>query len=156
MIASLSASDEGGPELDELRDRLSAILVAAGRHAEALPYLRDLYGAAASRGRPEAAAIGIRWLEAALHSPTHEGVGEMVTRLAEASTDDTRKTKIIDTIARYFESADALADADRTRRLVVDLRSVSAELLGERWKALIAEWAVRFEVPGDRGGKAPD
>jgi hypothetical protein len=39
--------------------------------------------------------------------------------------------------------------------LVVDLRSVSAELLGERWKSLIAEWTVRFEVPGDRGGKAP-
>lgn len=155
LIASLSASGEDGPELDELRDRLSTILVAAGRPAEALPHLRDLYEAAASRSRPDAAAIGIRWLEAALHSPTHQGVGEVVTRLAQAGTDDTWKTKIMDTIARYFESADAIADADRTRRLVVDLRSVSAELLGERWKTLIAEWTVRFEVPGARGGKAP-
>ena len=156
LIAQLYASGEDGVELDELRDRLSAILVTAGRHAEAVPYLRDFYEAAASRGQPEAATIGIRWLEAALYSPTHVGIGTLVTRLAESGPNDAMKAGIIDAIARYFESADANADADRTRRLVVELRSLSSDALGERWKARLAEWATRFDVPGDRGGKSPD
>ncbi len=154
LITSFASSDETNPELDESRDRLAGILVGVGRHAEAVPYLRDLYESA-SRDHSDATAIGIRWLEAVLHSPTHQGVAAVVERLGEAAPDEARKSAIVDAVSRYFESAEALADAERARQLIFDLRSVPADDFGGRWKSSLSEWSARFDVPANGQEKSP-
>jgi len=155
LAASLSAGPNHVAELDALRDRLSAALVNLGRDAEAAPHLREMYTVRASRGDPSAAAVGLRWLNAVLNSPTSSGLGELVSRLLATTSDPARQTEIFQAIQGTFESPALTADAERSRRFLTELRSVSAEPLSGEWTQLLQRLSSEVESRNKQAESKP-
>lgn len=146
LAASLAAGPDHFAELDALRDRLAAALESLGRDAEAVPHVREMYAARASRGDPSAAAVGLRWLNAVLKSPVQAGLGELVSRLSASTSDPARRAEILQTIRAAFDSPALIADAERSRRFLTELRSVSVEPLGEEWTQLLQQFSSELET----------
>ncbi len=137
LIASLASSPNNVAELDAMRDRLAAALMASGRFAEAVPHLRELYAVRAARGDESAKAVGLRWLEAILESPAPAGCAEAIVRLAETSGDVSIKADIVRLVGAHLDDA-SNPDAQRARSLLAELRAVPIDLLGDPWGDLMA------------------
>ncbi len=145
LVIALAASGNHLAELDAVRDRLSAILIAAGKDAEAATHLRELFAARLSRGDPTAKAAGLRWLEATLRTPSAAGLAQVIVRLAETTDETSMKADIIRAIAAFAETPPAPVDAERGRRLLAELRAVPQDLFGDAWSPLLAKIAQHLE-----------
>jgi HEAT repeat protein len=150
LAASLAAASNNLAELDAVRDRLSAALVQAGRSAEAVPHLRELYAMRIARGDGSAAAVGLRWLEALLKSPSPAGCAELIVRLAETSDESSVKGEIVRMVGPYLEGT-GNAEAPGARRLLAELRAVPADLLGDSWGELLARASANSATSREPG-----
>jgi len=145
LAGILATSGDHAAELDAVRDRLATTLVAAGKDGEAVPHLRALYEMRLTRADGAAQAAGLRWLESALRSPNPQGAAEVIVRLGEATGAEPVKAEIIRTVAQYLETPAAVADADRSRKLLAELRTVPSDLLGDPWTQLLQRFAAQLE-----------
>lgn len=139
----LSMSPANSAELETVRERLSNVLVTAGKFSDAVPHLRELYEMRFACSDGTAAAIGIRWLETTLKSLSHKGLGEVITRLAEGCDDAATKSRIMQTVSQFLESPGSSQDAERSRKLVAELQSVPSDLMGESWGLMVRNFAAR-------------
>ncbi len=154
LAGILATSGDHAAELDAVRDRLATTLVAAGKDAEAVPHLRALYEMRLTRADGAAQATGLRWLESALRSSNPQGTAEVIVRLGEATGAEPVKAEIIRTVAQYLETPAAVADADRSRKLLAELRTVPSDLLGDPWTQLLQRFAAQLE-PKERPAAPP-
>ncbi len=154
LAGILATSGDHAAELDAVRDRLATTLVAAGKDGEAVPHLRALYEMRLTRADGAAQATGLRWLESVLRSPNPQGAAEVVVRLGEATGAEPVKVEIIRTVAQYLEIPAAVADADRSRKLLAELRTVPSDLLGDPWTQLLQRFAAQLE-PKERPAAPP-
>lgn len=132
-------------ELDAVRDRLANLLIELGRETEAIPHLRELYTHRSAYDQSGAAAVGLRWLEAILRTPSTAGLGEALTRLASATSDPGRRGEIIQAVRQSIEAPTMLDDLDRAKRVVAELRAVSSELLGDDWVDMVQRFSRDVE-----------
>jgi hypothetical protein len=88
-------------------------------------------------------------LESVLRSSNPQGAAEVIVRLGEASGAEPVKVEIIRTVAQYLETPAAVADAERGRKLLAELRTVPPDLLGDPWTQLLLRFAAQLE-PKDR------
>lgn len=152
LSGALATSGNHLAELDAVRERLATTLIAAGKDAEAVPHFRALYEMRLARADGSAQGTGLRWLESALRSSNPQGAAEVIVRLGEASGDEPIKAEIIRTVAQYLETPVTVADTERGRRLLAELRTVPPDLLGDLWTQLLQRFAAQLE-PKDRGAK---
>jgi HEAT repeat protein len=145
LETSLEASGNHKAALQDVRQRLVQLLVAAGKHAEAVPHLRDLYEASAARSDPQTWSIGLRWLDAVLKTPSQQGLADLIMRLGRSASDDDQRAKIVAAVRAYVESPAIAGDPDRARRLSADLATVDAAGLGSGWKDLLAALDSRLK-----------
>ena len=150
LAGALATSTDHASELDAVRDRLATTLIAGSKDAEAVPHLRALYEMRLARADGTAHATGLRWLESALRGSNPQGAAEVIVRLGEASGARPVRTEIIRTVAQYLESPTAVADAERSRKLLAELRTVPPDLLGDSWTQLLGRFATQLE-PKERG-----
>ncbi len=149
LAGALATSSDRVAELEAVRERLVAALVASAKDAEAVPHLRALYEMRLVYADGAAQATGLRWLESALRSSNPQGAAEVIIRLGEASGAEPVKADIIRTVAQYAETPAAVADAERSRRLLAELRTVPSDLLGDPWTQFLERFAAQLE-PKDR------
>lgn len=156
QVAALAASGANPAELEEFRDRLATALTSLGREVEAVPHLRELFTLRTGRGDPTATAVGLRWLRSVMLSPTPSGVAEVVSRLAESSADTDHRSEIIRTVQKSCEAACITGDEERSRRLLNELRTVSAEPLGDEWLQFLRDFEAQVESQGkEKPAKPP-
>lgn len=149
LAGALATSGDHVAELEAVRERLAATLVASTKDAEAVPHLRALYEMRLTRVDGAAQTTGLRWLESVLRSSNPQGAAEVIVRLGEASGAEPVKTEIIRTVALYLESPATVADTERIRKLLTELRTVPSDLLGDPWTQLLQRFAAQLE-PKDR------
>ncbi len=143
LADSLSASNGHTRELETVRDRLATIHLERGKYAEAVPHLRDLYQLRLARADGGAFESGLRWLDAALRSPTQHDVADVVTELS-ASFKGEQAGEIVETVQRYLESEELIGEPDRAREILSDLQSVPADSLPPAWGQLLQRVADRL------------
>ena len=149
LAGTLETSGGHVAELDAVRERLVNTLVSSTKDAEAVPHLRALYEMRLTRVDGSAHATGLRWLESALRSSNPQGAAEVIVRLSEASGEEPVKTEVIRTVGQYLERPAAVADTERGRKLLAELRIVPPDLLGDPWTQLLQRFAAQLE-PKDR------
>ena len=148
LANEMFTAGENTPNLETVRERLSTILIASGRDAEAIPHLRELYEMRLSRSDPRAFAVGLQWLEAVLRAPNQQGIADVITRVRKGTDDEAVRIEIVDIVSRRVDSPTVVADSDRARRLLAELRSVDTELLGDTWVQLLERFGARVESAG--------
>lgn len=149
LAGAWATSGDRVAELEAVRERLVTTLVASTKDAEAVPHLRALYEMRLVRADDSAQTTGLRWLESALRSSNPQGAAEVIVRLGEASSAEPVKAEIIRTVAQYLETPAAVVDAERSRKLLAELRTVPFDLLGDPWTQLLQRFAAQLE-PKDR------
>ncbi|MBI1826671.1 MAG: HEAT repeat domain-containing protein [Planctomycetes bacterium] len=143
----LSMAPEPSMELEGVRDKLAGILIASGKDGEAVPHLRELYELRFVRSEPSASATGLRWLNAALKAPSYKGLSNVVLTLAEAaSSEPAEKAQIIREVSQYIDSLSPANDVDRSHKLIVELRTVPSDLLGDAWPRLLDACTTKFQL----------
>jgi len=145
LAGALATSGDHVAELDAVRERLVTTLVASSKDAEAVPHLRALYEMRLARADGSGQATGLRWLESSMRSSNPQGSVEVIVRLGEASDAEPVKADIIRAVAQYMETPAALADAERGRRLLAELRTVPSDLLGDPWTQLLQRFSAQLE-----------
>ncbi len=143
LVTRLATVNGNGIDGDAVYDRLARALVSQGKHADALPHLRHLYEGAAFRAGDGTQEIGLRWLEAALWASEQGDVAGIIARLVTEAGDDDTRAEIVRTVVRHVESPAVQANAERTRTLLVQLRLVESEVLGEEWAEMLQRVADR-------------
>jgi hypothetical protein len=148
-LADTLASVNGtGGDLETVLDRLSTVLAAEGHFPEAVPHLRSLCELRATRSDEEAFECGLRMMDAMLRDPTAVGLCELLQQLATEAADAAARTRVVTHVSAYLESDAVVADAERTQRLIADLRTVPADILGESWSQMLERAAERSESDG--------
>ena len=145
LAGALATSGDHIAELDAVRERLVATLVASNKDTDAVPHLRALYEMHLARADGSAQATGLRWLESALRSSNPQGMAEVIVRLGEASGAEPVKGEIIRTVGQYLETPSAAADTERSRKLLAELRTVPSDLLGDQWTHILQRFAAQLE-----------
>lgn len=136
LVAALVATGNHREQLAEVRARLSQLLMNAGKYAEAVPYLRDLF--AAPPESVKAGEVGLKWLEAVLRSPGQQGLADVIAQVSQADDPEIRG-QIVATVRKYVDSRAMAGDVDRARRLLADLRTVDPNLVGDGWSELLKQ-----------------
>jgi HEAT repeat protein len=155
LLAMATTVNGNGIDLEAVYDRLATVLVSQGKYADALSHLRCLYEGAASEAGPGAQEIGVRWLDAAMRAPGQVDVTDVITRLVDAAGDDEARVQIVAAVTRYLESPQMLADAERTRALLEQLRWVQSEALGDEWASMLQRVADRIEPTAEETAPSP-
>ena len=146
LAGALATSGDRVAELETVRERLVAMLIASTKDAEAVPHLRALYEVRLARADDAAQATGLLWLESALRSSNPQGAAEVIVRLGEADGADPVKAEIIRTVVQYLESPAVVADSERSLKLLAELRTVPPNLLGDSWTQFLERFAAQLEA----------
>jgi len=146
LVSALATSGNHMAELDAARESLAVTLVSNGKDAEAVPHLRALYESRLARADSAAHATGLRWLESALCSSSPQEAAEVIVRLSESESAEPVKAEIIRTVGQYLEAPSAVADVERGRKLLAELRTVPSDLLGGPWTQLVQRYAGQLEA----------
>jgi len=143
----LATAGDYNDNLEILRERLATLATDAGKYEDAIPHLRELYAMRYDRQDPRAADDGIRWINAILQSAALQNLSEVIVRIAEGSASVAVRSSIVKTVRDYAEGNDLSADPKRTARLLVELRSINPELLGEDWPGLLTQIEDKSKPP---------
>lgn len=136
LAAALAASGNHRRQLAEVQWRLGQLLISAGKHAEAAPYLRDLFASPQEVARQ--GEIGLKWLEAVLQSPGQQGLAGVIGQVCKTEDPEIRP-QIVAAIRKYVDSQAMATNAERARRLLADLRTVDPALVGDGWNELLQQ-----------------
>jgi HEAT repeat protein len=131
-------------ELEAIRDRLAAIHLERGNHAEAVPYLRDLYQMRMGRGDAIELESGLRWLDAVLHGTARQDAADVITQLA-ASFEGEQAMQIVEAVRSFLDAEELTADPAATREVLTQLREVPADSLPPAWAELLQRISDRLE-----------
>lgn len=146
LIADLSATEPGRPEIEALREKLVSSFVSQGKFAAAAGHLRELYALRAARADASSFDTGLRWLDAALRAPASGGAGEVIQKLANGGDTATR-ARVIAAVAQFADLPEVATDIERARKLLGELQAVRGDELGEPWQQLLRRLAERLEPP---------
>lgn len=145
LVDTLSAVNGSTADLETVLDRLASALADRGRYPEAVPHLRSLCEIRSAHVNGGAMECSLRLLVAMLRDTPGSAVADFIGRLATTAKSDTEKAKIVETVAAYLQSSDACGDAEEMGRLLAELRSVPADLLGGEWTRLLQEATTGLE-----------
>ncbi len=140
-IESRAGKNGASPDLNDARWKLSLILDAEDRFAEAIPHLQDLGKAFRESGDPRTASVDLALLRASLYGERHDHIEELVGQVCSyANGDVARKKAIADAIVEYLDLL-RRTDIDRFDPLVERLKRIPVEALGSEWSARLAALA---------------
>ena len=151
----LSITGGNGNGAETVRDRLATVLVSQQKYDAAAPHLRELFEFRAERDDPRAFDVGLRWLEAALHNHPQQAAHETLLRLSSVARSPEQRSRIFETVETFFDSMNATTEIEAMERLLVDLRSLSDDAVGEGWTPLLDRVASRLGQPAPENSDAP-
>ncbi len=132
MTDELASVGDDSTTLRATRTMLADSLVEAGRDAEAIPFLRQLYDAGRESDPDGAFVAGQAVLQACLRADVSANLDTLVQSMGAQATAEQRERMAVTLLAHL----DALTQADNQRNLdslVKMLATVGPETLGETW-----------------------
>jgi len=142
LAAALSSTGDEGSERELILERLGLLLAASGKHQAAIPYLRELYLTRQDRSDASALDWGLQLIDTLLAARSYSEVSTTMHQVAAAADEEGRQ-RVVQTVAQHVDSPELVADPERTRQLLNELRDLSDDLLGPSWPRLMQRISER-------------
>ncbi|MBI4717936.1 MAG: HEAT repeat domain-containing protein [Planctomycetes bacterium] len=153
LAAGITPASETDTTPALVHERLATALSAQGRYAEAAAQWRRLFELSLKQPVGNADQAARRWLDAALHAATEVDVASVVSQIAASLPAEAVGAVLVETVGRWFDSAEMSADAPRARALLAVLKAVTADGLPSAWGELLARLETQLGNP-DSGAAA--
>ena len=151
----LAANQSEAPELPDIRERLIAVLLAQGRHAQACRFLRVAFEAKASEGGPGTIQAGVRWLDAALQGGVATDAVEAVNQLEARSLNADGRALVLSVVTRSLEASASGGVDERVRSLHAQLSRITPSSLEPEWSQLMKRVGSRDGDAGKTSNGSP-
>jgi len=145
LARALPATEGNAAEREAVLERLGLLLAAAGKHDDAVPHLRELYGVRSARGDATTLDWGLQLLDTLLQARNYSEAANLIRQLASEANGEAPK-RVVRTVAQYIESPEMVADPERTRLLLEELKTLPVGTLGDEWTKLLTRAADRLSA----------
>jgi len=148
LADSASAANGSASDPALIVDRLSAVLAAQGKYAEAAARLGQLFELRVSRGDGSAMETGFRWLDASLRTSPPASVVDVIERLRLLATSHADHTRMFEIVTKYLDSPHLLTDAERSRGLIAELSTIPTGQWPASWRDTLLKAEQRLnQIP---------
>jgi hypothetical protein len=149
LVNLFSTSNADASYLEKVLDRLTSVLTQQKKHAQSVPYLRQLHQMKKSRNDGSDQKIGLAWLGAVLRTASVGDVVAVVRQLC-VSADPQNQQSVMAAIIGYLDSDEMVNNSERTRQLVGGLQSFSVDGWGEEWTQALDRWSLRSKTQTEK------